>query len=652
MAKQSSVNLDITNNADGFDISGGTTVRKLGITGGDVTIAGSGSATVTFPTTSTTIAGLGITQSFSALQSFSAGISAAGGVTLAGTLQGTTASFTGLVSSAGGFSGAGTNLTNVAKLNTSNTFTSGSYLTLSGSGLFGMQSEFKNNSIIFTEMYDGGTTTLLGQPNTGAANTVTLPNTTGTIALTNGTVASFNGKTGAVQGVSAAVGSTYLTVSGSTGSVTFTNTGVQTFNGLTGAVTGVTVGGTNVFTALNTFNAGISAAGGVTFATDISVNSIRVGKGAGNQARNVALGSNTLTLNTTGDYNLAIGADALASNLTGTDNVGLGYGALTSNTSSNNLGIGSSSLGLNTTGSDNVGVGTGSLGANTTGSRNVGIGRSSLSMDGNDNVGIGAYSLSNILSARNQNTAIGSDAGRYRTGALNLQGATGGIYIGYGAKGSANAQTNEIVIGTLAEALGSNTAVIGATTQTAATIYGVLRLPGGLSAASGITLSGNVAMTSTSSHTGLASFAGGLSAAGSTFSGNVNLQDNTLSRIELLDYCERYVDLGDFTSKLSQIPIDLSTGQVFRTKITTACTGLNVTNTPDNANANTVGFTLLFVGDGTARSMTWNIGSTAIGWAGGIAPTYTSTLNKIDVYSFLTRDGGSNWLGFVGGQNF
>ena len=212
-------------------------------------------------------------------------------------------------------------------------------------------------------------------------------------------VNSFNGSTGAVQGVSAAVGSTYLSVSGSTGSVTFTNTGVQTFNGLTGAVTGVTVGGTNVFTALNTFNAGISAAG-------------------------------------------------------------------------------------------------------------------------------------------------------------------------------------------------------------------------------------------------------------STFSGNVNLQDNTLSRIELLDYCERFVDLGDFASKGSPISIDLSTGQVFRTKYTLAGTGISVTNVPDNANANTVGFTLLFVGDGTARTMTWNIGSTAIGWAGGIAPTYTSTLNKIDVYSFLTRDGGSNWLGFVGGQNF
>lgn len=38
MAKQNSVNLDITNNSDGFDISGGTTSRKLTISGGDISI--------------------------------------------------------------------------------------------------------------------------------------------------------------------------------------------------------------------------------------------------------------------------------------------------------------------------------------------------------------------------------------------------------------------------------------------------------------------------------------------------------------------------------------------------------------------------------------------------------------------------------------
>jgi hypothetical protein len=248
-------------------------------------------------------------------------------------------------------------------------------------------------------------------------------------------------------------------------------------------------GGT--FSSQTRFLAGITVAGGGTFGTDISVNGIRVGKGGGNASENVALGSNALTLNTTGNYNLAIGTGALASVTAGADNVGLGFGALAANTSSNNLGIGSSTLGNNSTGSDNVGVGTNSLPANTTGSRNVAIGRNSLGMNGDDNVGIGAYSLGSMLSVRSFNTAIGSDAGRYRTGGSTLLGATGGIYIGYGAKGSANAQTNEIVIGTSAEALGSNTAVIGATTQTAATIYGVLRLPGGLSAA-GSTFSGNI----------------------------------------------------------------------------------------------------------------------------------------------------------------
>ena len=164
--------------------------------------------------------------------------------------------------------------------------------------------------------------------------------------------------------------------------------------------------------------------------------------------------------------------------------------------------------------------------------------------------------------------------------------------------------------------------------------------------------SSGVTFNSTSAHTGLATFSGGLTASGATFSGNVNLQDKTISRVEFLDYFERYVDLGDFTTTSTQIPIDLSTAQVFRTKLTVTCTGLNVTNTPDNGNANAVGFSLLFVGDGTARTMTWNIGSTAASWAGGVAPTYTSTANKIDVFSFLSRDGGSTWLGFVGGQNF
>ena len=84
-------------------------------------------------------------------------------------------------------------------------------------------------------------------------------------------VESFNGLTGAVTGVNSVNGLTgALSLLASTGigiaaggkGITFTNTGVQSFNGLTGAVTGVTVGGANIFTALNSFNSGISSAGG------------------------------------------------------------------------------------------------------------------------------------------------------------------------------------------------------------------------------------------------------------------------------------------------------------------------------------------------------------------------------------------------------
>ena len=81
MGKINAVNLDITNNPDGFDISGGSTSRKLSVTGADITLSGSGTATITFPTSDTTLAGLGITQSFTAPQTFSSRATFSGGIT-------------------------------------------------------------------------------------------------------------------------------------------------------------------------------------------------------------------------------------------------------------------------------------------------------------------------------------------------------------------------------------------------------------------------------------------------------------------------------------------------------------------------------------------------------------------------------------------
>lgn len=114
MPKQNSVNLDITNNADGFTMAGGTTPRSLGVSGGDVLLVGSGSATLTFPTTSTTIAGLGVAQTFTAQQQFSAGISASGS-TFNGTLT-----TTGLVTFNSGISASAGSSFNTATVFISN----------------------------------------------------------------------------------------------------------------------------------------------------------------------------------------------------------------------------------------------------------------------------------------------------------------------------------------------------------------------------------------------------------------------------------------------------------------------------------------------------------------------------------------------------
>ena len=62
MVTQNSNNLKVTNNADGYDVSGGTTARKLTVTGADITLTGSGSNTMTFPSASATLVGRATTD--------------------------------------------------------------------------------------------------------------------------------------------------------------------------------------------------------------------------------------------------------------------------------------------------------------------------------------------------------------------------------------------------------------------------------------------------------------------------------------------------------------------------------------------------------------------------------------------------------------
>lgn len=95
------------------------------------------------------------------------------------------------------------------------------------------------------------------------------------------------------------------------------------------------------------------------------------------------------------------------------------------------------------------------------------------------------------------------------------------------------------------------------------------------------------------------------------------------------------------------LTIDLSLGSVFAVSMSGNITTMSILNTPSGTNA--VSFSLVLTATGTARTVVW---PASVKWAGGTAPTLTTTNGKIDVFTFLSVNNGTAWLGFVGGQNF
>ena len=149
-----------------------------------------------------------------------------------------------------------------------------------------------------------------------------------------------------------------------------------------------------------------------TFAGDLTVNGITVGKGGGAVASNTANGSSALQSNTTGNDNTANGFQALYSNTTGNDNTANGFQALYLNTTGfRNTANGRNALSSNTTGSLNTANGRNALSFNTTGNRNIANGYRALFFNttGNNNTALG-YNADVGSSNLSNATAIGNDA--------------------------------------------------------------------------------------------------------------------------------------------------------------------------------------------------------------------------------------------------
>ena len=101
------------------------------------------------------------------------------------------------------------------------------------------------------------------------------------------------------------------------------------------------------------------------------------------------------------------------------------------------------------------------------------------------------------------------------------------------------------------------------------------------------------------------------------------------------------------TISAGALSLNLSTATLFYVTLNGIITSFTFASPPSSPKV--YSFTLQFVADGTLRSVTW---PTSVKWGSAGQPSLTSTSGKIDVFTFLTHDGGTTWLGFVSGQAF
>ena len=144
---------------------------------------------------------------------------------------------------------------------------------------------------------------------------------------------------------------------------------------------------------------------------DARINSIRVGRGAGDLTSNTVVGYQAFGSNTTGTLNVAIGSSALGSNTTGNRNIAVGAALGNNTTGDFNVGIGDGAMTINTTGGRNIAIGYRSLFSNTQGIGNTSIGYSSMLLadSGSYNTGFGMLTLENNTTG-DYNTALGTRA--------------------------------------------------------------------------------------------------------------------------------------------------------------------------------------------------------------------------------------------------
>jgi hypothetical protein len=125
----------------------------------------------------------------------------------------------------------------------------------------------------------------------------------------------------------------------------------------------------------------------------------------------------------------------------------------------------------------------------------------------------------------------------------------------------------------------------------------------------------------------------------------ISMQGALLSGAELIDYAETSPTA---TISVGALTLDLHTGSVFDVVLTANVTSLTLANPPAVGRAGSA--TLILRQDAIGgRTLAW---PASVRWTGGTPPVVTPTANAIDIYAFVTRNGGATWFGFQGGKDF
>lgn len=95
------------------------------------------------------------------------------------------------------------------------------------------------------------------------------------------------------------------------------------------------------------------------------------------------------------------------------------------------------------------------------------------------------------------------------------------------------------------------------------------------------------------------------------------------------------------TSANGTVNLDLSISSIFQHTSSGGNTTFTFSNPPSSGTAQY--FTVIFIQDGTGgRTLTW---PNSAKWTDGQTPVITTTANAVDVFTFVTIDGGTTYLG-------